>query len=79
MQWMVAPESTTDLKPRRRLDDLERGRLDLLSTFMLGVESLSIWRVCEGLHAMSERLVTMHDAIKIDWKSGDLIKLVIIY
>ena len=33
MQWMVAPESTTDLKPRRRLDDLERGHLDFAIDF----------------------------------------------
>jgi len=53
MQWMVAPEST--MERDRRLDDLERGRFTLLSTFILVIRSLS--ESCVGargiMHGMS--------------------------
>lgn len=79
MQCIVAPEST--IVRRRRLDDLERGRLESLATVMLvgvRVESrVSCARVRGIMQGTS--FVIIQAAIKQERNRGDVMSLTIIH
>ena len=82
MQCIVAPEST--IVRRRRLDDLARGRLVSLATFMLVMFVGALAESCVScacargiMQGMS--LVIMQAATKQERKSGDVMNLTILH